>query len=178
MHVLRAMAIAFSTYSRIPVPQFEWRERDMKYALCFFPWVGAVIGVLFVLWNGLCEKYMVGDLCRVLVGGAVPIIVTGGFHLDGFLDTMDAFYSYGSREKKLEILKDSHIGAFAVVSFSMYGVIYLGAFSEVTDESLLRILGGGFFCRAVSAGSASSPFRRPGGTGHSASLRTTRISAL
>ena len=41
--------------------------------------------------------------------------VTGGFHIDGFMDTMDAFHSYKPREEKLAILKDSHIGAFAVI---------------------------------------------------------------
>ena len=47
MKLLKAMAIAFSIYSKIPVPQFEWKEEDMKYAMCFFPAIGAVIGAVF-----------------------------------------------------------------------------------------------------------------------------------
>ena len=46
-------------------------------------------------------------------------------HMDGFLDTMDALNSYGSREKKLEILKDSRTGAFAVIGFGLYLVASL-----------------------------------------------------
>lgn len=166
MHILRAIAIAFSIYSKIPVPQFAWKERDMRYTLCFFPWVGAVIGGIFALWNWLCGTFMVGNLCRVLIGGAIPIAVTGGFHLDGFLDTVDALCSYGSREKKLEILKDSHVGAFAVIMTAMYGLIYLGALSEVTDGRLLRIVCGGFFLsRCLSGiGVVSFPKARRDGT--------------
>ena len=46
----------------------------------------------------------------------VPVIVTGGIHVDGLLDTSDALSSWRDREKRLEILKDSHAGAFAVIT--------------------------------------------------------------
>ncbi|MGN0168404.1 MAG: adenosylcobinamide-GDP ribazoletransferase [Acetatifactor sp.] len=152
MHVLKSLVIAFSIYSRIPVPQFEWKEEDMRYMLCFFPWIGAVIGVCICLWNYLCRRFCVGEMCYALIGTAIPLILTGGFHVDGFMDTMDAFHSYQSREKKLEILKDSHIGAFAVIMLAVYGLIYLGAFSEVADERLLRILCSGFFLSRCLSG--------------------------
>ncbi len=152
MHVLKSLVIAFSIYSSIPVPQFEWKEKDMKYMLCFFPWIGAVIGICFYFWCVLCRKYAVGNLCRIMVGAAIPLIVTGGFHMDGFMDTMDALHSYGSKEKKLEILKDSHIGAFAVIMLVSYGLLYLGAFSEVTGDSLLKMISGGFFLSRCLSG--------------------------
>ena len=44
---MRAAFIAFSMYSRIPMPMFEWKEEDMKYAMCFFPAIGMVIGAVF-----------------------------------------------------------------------------------------------------------------------------------
>ena len=115
MTVIKSFFIAFSLYSSIPVPQFTWKEEDMKYVLCFFPWVGAVIGALVYLWGRFCNHCAVGTLCYSLIGTAIPLIITGGFHVDGFMDTMDAFHSYQPRERKLEILKDSHIGAFSVI---------------------------------------------------------------
>ncbi|MCM1126164.1 MAG: adenosylcobinamide-GDP ribazoletransferase [Lachnospiraceae bacterium] len=149
MHILKSLAaafvVAFSIYSKIPVPQFPWKEEDMKYMLCFFPWVGAVIGGLIYLWSLFCKRFGIGELCYLLLGTAIPLLVTGGFHVDGFMDTMDAFHSYGSREKKLEILKDPHIGAFAVIMLALYELLYMGAFSEVRDARLLRIVCGGFF---------------------------------
>lgn len=44
----------------------------------------------------------------------MPLLVTGGIHIDGFSDTMDALSSHAERQKKLEIMDDPHIGAFGV----------------------------------------------------------------
>ena len=152
MHILKSFVIAFSIYSKIPVPQFEWKDEDMKYMLCFFPWIGAVIGGCVYLWSCLCGIFDVGIICHTLIGAAIPLIITGGFHVDGFMDTMDAFHSYQPKEKKLEILKDSHIGAFAVIMLAVYGIIYIGAFSEVADPKLLKIVCGGFFLARCLSG--------------------------
>ena len=46
MRVIRSMIIAFSTYSRIPMPQVEWSDANKKYTMCFFPAIGAVVGLL------------------------------------------------------------------------------------------------------------------------------------
>ena len=72
--------------------------------------------------------------------------------MDGFMDTMDAFCSYQARERKLEILKDSHIGAFAVIMSGVYGLIYMAAFSEVGDRNLLQIVCAGFFLSRCLSG--------------------------
>lgn len=131
-------------YSKIPMPQFEWKEEDMQYMLCFFPWVGAVIGACLYLWNRFCAAFQVGRIAYVLFAVAIPILVTGGFHVDGFMDTMDALHSYQPRKRKLEILKDSHIGAFAVIMLAACGLIYVGAFSEIYDTKALLIVCIGF----------------------------------
>ena len=152
MHILKSFIIAFSIYSKIPVPQFEWKEEDMKYMLCFFPWIGAVIGGCVYFWNHLCGIFNVGAMCHILIGVAIPLMITGGFHVDGFMDTMDAFHSYQPKEKKLEILKDSHIGAFAVIMLVLYGMVYMGAFSEIVDKSVLRIVCAGFYLARCLSG--------------------------
>ena len=145
-------------YSKIPMPQFEWKDEDMRYALCFFPWVGAVIGVLWYLWKWICARFGVGTLCYTVVGTAIPILITGGFHVDGFLDTCDALHSYQPRERKLEILKDSHIGAFAVIMLALYGLIFLGGFSEITECRTLVVAGAGSFLSRVLSGVAVVSF--------------------
>lgn len=158
MHLMKSFFIAFSIYSRIPMPQFAWKEEDMKYMLCFFPWVGGVIGVCVYLWSLLCGRFGIGNLCYTLIGTAIPLLLTGGFHVDGFMDTMDAFHSWQPREKKLEILKDSHIGAFAVIMLGAYGLIYTGAFSQLQDAALLRIVCAGFFLARCLSGIAILTF--------------------
>lgn len=144
MRMIKSFIVAFSMYSKIPMPQFEWKDEDMKYALCFFPWVGAVIGACVYFWRMLFERLEIGRLCYTMVGTVIPLLITGGFHVDGYMDTIDAFHSYQPKEKKLEILKDSHIGAFAVIMLGVYGLIYLGAFSEIKNESLRNIVCAGF----------------------------------
>lgn len=158
MKIVKSMIAAFSMYSRIPMPQFVWKDEDVKYMLGFFPWVGAVIGACVYLWRLLCERLEIGELCYVLVGVAIPLLITGGFHVDGFMDTMDAFHSYQPRERKLEILKDSHIGAFAVIMLGCYGLLYAGAFSEVKEYVLLKNVCAGFVLSRCLSGIAAITF--------------------
>lgn len=151
MKLLKSMIIAFSIYSKIPVPQFAWEEEDMEYMMCFFPWIGGVIGLVFYGWLVLCEKVQIGALCRACVAVAIPLIISGGFHVDGYMDTMDAFHSYQSREKKLEILKDSHIGAFAAIMLMLYYLIDLAALSEVvTGKAAFAVAAVFFLARCLS----------------------------
>lgn len=152
MQIVKAMIIAFSMYSKIPMPQFQWKDEDIKYMLCFFPWIGAVIGNCVYLWGMICARYEIGQIGFTFIGTAIPLLITGGFHVDGFIDTMDAFCSYQPREKKLEILKDSHIGAFAVVMLGVYGLLYMAAFSEIEDKNLLQIVCAGFFLSRCLSG--------------------------
>lgn len=152
MRIFRSMAIAFSTYSKIPMPFFEWKEEDMRYSMCFFPWVGAVIGGLVWLWFRLSLGLGIRTLTFVLIAAAIPLLVTGGIHVDGYMDTMDAFNSYQPKERKLEILKDSHIGAFSVIMQAVYGLIYLAAFAQIEDSRTLLVYCCGFYlARCLSA---------------------------
>lgn len=181
MRMLKSFFISFSLYSKIPVPQFAWKEEDMKYVLCFFPWIGAVIGGLTVLWGFLCEKFSIGIFAYTLIGTALPLLVTGGFHADGFMDTMDAFHSYQEKERKLEILKDSHIGAFSVLMLVLYYLIYLAAFSEIRDRETLAVYSMGFFLSRTLSGIGVVSFRSAKQSGllhlfaDSAAKRTVKI---
>lgn len=168
MHLWKSLIIAFSIYSRIPVPQFTWEEEDMKDMMCFFPWVGAAMGGAVWLWHFLCSAFAVDALCRSAVGTAIPLFLTGGFHADGFMDTMDAFHSCQSRERKLEILKDPHIGAFAVIRLAAFGLVWFGAFSQIRDDRLMGIVCAGFFlARCLSGiGVVSFPSAKPDGMLH------------
>lgn len=128
--------IAFSMYSRLPVPMVEWTPPRMRYALCWFPAVGAVCGGLLWGWLYLAVQTGVHPVTAGLVGTVIPILVTGGIHLDGFLDTLDARSSYAGREKKLEILKDPHTGAFAMIGFAGYMLLYAGGMIQLYADVL------------------------------------------
>ena len=127
MIVLQTIAVAFAMFSAIPVPQFDWNEKNMRYAMCAFPLIGAVCGALWYLCGALPLPALVraGGFCLI------PVWVTGGIHLDGYADTCDALSSYGDREKKLEILKDPHCGAFAVIRLCSYFLAYFALCTAV-----------------------------------------------
>lgn len=121
---LQALGMCQSMFCAIPSPWQGWEERAREKMLLCLPLVGLEIGLI---WWGL------GELCRYLpplMAGAVlagfPWLATGFLHLDGFLDVVDAVRSCRSPEKRREILKDSHVGAFAVIGCMLLG---LGQFS-------------------------------------------------
>lgn len=122
--------VALSMYSRLPVPRAEWNSKNMRYALCALPLVGVFSGALLWLWDWLCRALEPGEM---LLGAGVvllPILVTGGIHMDGFCDTCDALASHGDREKKLAIMKDSNAGAFAVLGCACYLLFYFALASQ------------------------------------------------
>ena len=150
MSIINSFFIALSMYSRIPVPRVDWEKENMRYAMCFFPMIGVVIGAVMYLAGWLLDKTSVGGLFRGVVFTLIPIIITGGIHMDGFMDTMDALGSWGDREKKLEILKDSHAGAVAILGMGCYLMWSVAVWSELPAE-VLRVCGVSFvLSRALS----------------------------
>jgi len=125
--------IAFSMFSKIPVPQAEWTEENMKYMLCFFPFIGTAIGIVFLVAEWICRYLGFGNSFTAMVLVLVPVILTGGIHIDGLLDTSDALSSWRDREKRLEILKDSHAGAFAVITACVYFLVLFGTMRQITE---------------------------------------------
>lgn len=159
--LLRACIIAFSMYSIIPMPRLEWRERDMRYMLCFYPLIGALIGVLCWLWLFFCDFVGIGaTLCAAVCASLSPII-SGSIHLDGFCDTCDAIASHATRERKLEILKDSNVGAFAVIGCCLYFLLDFGVWSEIRfTPGTAVVLGGSFVISRALGGFSISALRR------------------
>ena len=166
MNLLQSMIIAFSMYSKLPMPHIAWQEKNMKYAMCFFPMVGIVIGICeYALGSWILGRdygVLFFSVCMTLL----PILLTGGIHLDGFMDTSDALASYGDREKKLAILKDSHTGAFAVLGLCIYLLWSLAMWSEVRPEMLPVLAAGAVLSRALSGFSVVTfPAAREDGLG-------------
>lgn len=150
MKLLQSCVIAFSMYSRVPMPKMEWNKENMKYAMCFFPLVGLVIGGLVLAVSKLLTVIGVSDLFYSVTLTLLPIVVTGGIHMDGFMDTSDALGSYGDKEKKLEILKDPHTGAFAVLGAICYLMIQAALWSEIVEKALIPAAAGYVLSRALS----------------------------
>lgn len=159
MIVLKSLATAFLMYSKIPMPRVEWKDENRRYALCFFPLIGAVIGGLFLLWRWFCGYAELGVLLNAAVCTAIPILVTGGIHLDGFCDVSDAVSSCAERPRKLEILKDPHIGAFAAIKLAVYLLIQTALFSELSAFRAVLVAAVGFVMSRALSGIAAVLFK-------------------
>ncbi len=149
--MLESFIIAFAMYSRIPMPRVQWTEKGMRYSMCFFPFVGAVIGVMSLLLFGGMHFLRFTAPAAAAALTVLPVLVNGGIHMDGFLDTVDAGRSYKPREEKLAILKDPHTGAFAVIYTGVYFLLTFGLFCEVTGRELPFIAAGYYYSRILSA---------------------------
>lgn len=142
MKIIRNIMVAFALYSRIPMPIFEWKEEDMKYTIAFLPLIGLVIGGVEYLAMKLAVTCGLPMIARIVIYILIPLMITGGFHVDGFLDVQDAMKSYKSKEEKLQILKDPHIGAFAVIGLMTYACFYILALAIILDsENNLNLMG-------------------------------------
>lgn len=158
--ILRSLISAFAMYSRIPMPQIEWKEENRRYSLCFFPLIGAVIGVILLGWQRLCIHFGAGDMLFAAVCTVIPLAVTGGIHADGFCDVSDAKASCADRENALEIMKDPRVGAFALISFSVYLLIQTALFSELSGSiSAMTAAAAGFVLSRSLSGLAAVTFK-------------------
>lgn len=159
-HLLSSCVIAFSTYSRIPMPQVEWSEKNMRYTLAFFPLVGGAVGLAFWAASALSGLLELGTVLRAALLTAVPVAVTGGIHMDGYCDTADALASHAPKEKKLVILKDSSAGAFAVIWCCVWFLLYFALLTEL--ESAATVAACFVLSRCLSAlGVEKLPSARP-----------------
>ena len=139
---IRPLIQAFSLYSRIPMPKVKWEDTHDGRILIYFPLVGTLIGAVMSGWLFLCGILSIPVTAAAFVLVAIPIIITGGIHLDGFIDTADARHSFGDREKRLAILSDPHVGAFGVIRLILYILVALAAVVVIlqgADNTLMPI---------------------------------------
>lgn len=145
--LLTACAMCQSMFCAIPCPWKIWDEDARSRMLLFLPVVGLEIGAL---WAGLAWLTGVLQLPAMVTGillCAYPFIVTGFIHLDGFMDVTDAVKSWRGLERRREILKDSHVGSFAVIGIVLLMLAQFALFASAPKTANHDIL---IFIPAVS----------------------------
>lgn len=162
--MIQSFIIAFSMYSKIPMPKTIWEEKNMRYAMCFFPLVGAVIGALEYICFLITNEFHFSKMITTVILTVIPVFVTGGIHMDGFLDTIDALSSNQSRENKLKILSDPNSGAFAIIFCVVYFLITFSFWYEISTASILIVALGFVMSRSLSGISVVS-FKKAKDTG-------------
>ncbi len=131
-------------YTRIPCPKWVGHEPDyLNKATRYFPLVGWLVGGISfaVFW---AAQYWLGTAVAAVLSIAAGILVTGAFHEDGFGDVCDGFGGGWTKEKILEIMKDSRIGAYGAIGLALllllkYTVLQRVAFAGINWQWLLLI---------------------------------------
>lgn len=129
--ILKEIALLIKFMTRLPMPKVKFDSKLLGKSMMFFPVVGIIIGLInWIVGTGvykleyerITHGYLGGTLGLVtaFVLVALEVILTGGLHLDGLADTFDGIFSYRSKQKMLEIMKDSRVGTNGVLILIFY----------------------------------------------------------
>ena len=113
--MIKGLILSIQFFSRIPINMnVDFNDKNIRYSIFYLPVVGAIIGGLggLIYYSISPFNKLIASFLTLLV----TIILTGGLHIDGLSDTFDGFLSNKDKERTLEIMKDSRIGAFGVLS--------------------------------------------------------------
>ncbi len=125
---MKSFLLMLSFFTRIPVrarmdTDAAHFEKGIKYLFIIAMMIGVVTAGVFLLGQ------YIGPYFASLVSWGAYLMITGGLHIDGMADTMDAVGSRRDRTRMLEIMKDSRIGTFGVLAICVYaaGMIIFAA---------------------------------------------------
>ncbi|BBM44340.1 adenosylcobinamide-GDP ribazoletransferase [Leptotrichia trevisanii] len=122
--------------TRIPIPlKVSYSEKKLGKSIKFFPLVGLIIGLILYFTNFLIITYLKNIFCSKIIIAIfltiVEILIVGIIHIDGLADTFDGLFSYGRKERMLEIMKDSRIGTNGTVVLILYFITKITIISEI-----------------------------------------------
>lgn len=164
---MRAVLTALRFLTRIPFPGPHSGSEGLGRATAFFPIVGGLIGLLLAGVNVCAALLWQNEAVANALVIVTLTLVTGGLHLDGLMDICDGVFGGHSRERALEIMKDSRVGAFGVLGAVCLLLLKFSFLFAVPAEIKWRALvfmpvaGRWAFVYAIAA----FPYARPEGTG-------------
>lgn len=140
---IQNMLLLFQLLTRVPINKaLPCEENDFRRASNFFPIVGLFIGIIQYILCYFLDTAVTAYVMALIVALA-EIILTGGFHVDGFADTCDGFFAYKGKDRIISIMKDSRLGTFgciAIVADMLLRVLLLGDIIADSAYSSLYIL--------------------------------------
>lgn len=122
--------------TRIPIPIDTGFDEDFHKSIIYFPIVGLVLGICYLLVAQLGLALFNPYITAVLVL-ASEVILTGGLHLDGLGDSFDGLYSYRDKEKILEIMKDSRLGTNGLLAILIVFLLKVGFLNSLLEQNIL-----------------------------------------
>ena len=138
--LLTAFAMTQSMFCAVPLPVQKWEESARSHMMVWLPVIGLEIGLIWFGIFHLLEFLAVPGLIGAAILSVIPFLLTGKIHLDGYLDVVDAVCSWRDAEKRREILKDPHVGSFAVVWCGILMLLQFAAFASMHAPSPVLVL--------------------------------------
>ena len=173
---MKGFLLLLSFMTRIPMPKTEYDEEKLGKSMKYFPAIGIIVGfvLLFfcIIFNFILKNISYSALLPLMIIVVIltDLITTGGLHLDGLADTFDGIFSYRSKHKMLEIMKDSRLGSNGALALILYFllkfVLFFSLAIESRENTLYVIMTYPVverFCSVISC--ASSPYARGSGMG-------------
>lgn len=137
---MRSLAALFKFTTRLPIADSgDFSEEGVGASMKYFPLVGIVLGIIMYTCHSLLSRVFGSSpllLSALIV--LIYVILTGGLHLDGLSDTFDGIFSYRSKQRMLEIMKDSRVGVNGVIVLVLYFLLNVLLLSEIDIIELPR----------------------------------------
>jgi len=157
--------LQFLTRIRL-VDQTDWSPDSFGRSVKYFTLIGAIIGLILAGMNYILSQFLPSHVLAAVII-IIEIVLTGGLHCDGFMDTADGVFSGRSRERMLEIMKDSRVGSNGVVAFGLLLLLKYSLIIDMTPTMLFTALitmpVAGRMVMVISI--TSFPYARPEGMG-------------
>ena len=173
---MKGFLLLLSFMTRIPMPKIEYDEEKLGKSMKYFPVVGIIVGFILlffcIIFNFILKNISYSAVLPLMIIVVIltDLITTGALHLDGLADTFDGIFSYRSKHKMLEIMKDSRLGSNGALALILYFLLKFILLFSLTIESregaiyaIMTYPVVSRFCSVVSC--ASSPYARGSGMG-------------
>ncbi|WP_059350965.1 adenosylcobinamide-GDP ribazoletransferase [Bacillus coahuilensis] len=119
-HIWKGFLFSLQFLTIIPIKiDIDLHPTSIKRSVQLFPIIGILKGVLLFICMNFVGISDLSFITQAFFLWLVSIVITGGLHLDGWMDTSDAYFSYKDPLKRLEVMKDPRVGAFGVISLIM-----------------------------------------------------------
>lgn len=129
---MKGLLLLFQFMTRLPIPvKLEYDADEVGKSMKLVPIIGIVIGG--ILWGAylLMGRYINNPYALTTLIVLLEVILTGGLHLDGLADTFDGIFSYRSKHRMLEIMKDSRLGSNGALALIIYFLLKIFLIVEV-----------------------------------------------
>lgn len=131
---MKGLALLFKFMTRLPfLGGKTFDSKALGKGMKWFPIVGLVIGVINLVVAVVLETFIPSPILIGIILVTLDVIMTGGLHLDGLADTFDGIFSYRSKQKMLEIMKDSRVGTNGVLVLILYFIFKIAFLVETSE---------------------------------------------